>query len=122
MRRTRSRSWSVGLGLTLAACSAGVPADGQGPIPGEARRQELVHLLRQDCGACHGLRLAGGLGPALLPEDLRGKPAESLSEVILKGRPGTPMPGWQPFVTEAEARWMVDMLMNGLTEELKDKR
>ena len=26
------------------------------------RQAELDHLLRHDCGSCHGLRLQGGLG------------------------------------------------------------
>ena len=37
------------------------------------RRQELHNLLIQDCGSCHGLKMRGGLGPALLPDMLQGK-------------------------------------------------
>lgn len=114
-------AWLVGSGLAILA-GAGQGQAGEPPAaPDTKRREALVHLLHQDCGACHGLLLTGGLGPALLPESLRGKPAEGLREVILKGRPGTPMPGWQPFLTEAEAGWMVEALMNGLTDERKDK-
>ena len=36
-----------------------------GASPDAARRAELVTLVRQDCGSCHGLTLKGGLGPAL---------------------------------------------------------
>ena len=86
-----------------------------GPVlafePAPARQKELVHLVRQDCGSCHGMTLKGGLGPALLPENLRDKPAEGLAATIYYGRPGTAMPPWQQFLSEAEAAWIVDKLM-----------
>ena len=56
---------AVLLGLTAVAVSTAQAAE-----PAPARQQELVHLVRQDCGSCHGMRLAGGLGPALLPARL----------------------------------------------------
>ena len=77
------------------------------------REQELRNLLIQDCGSCHGLRLRGGLGPGLLPQQLQGKSADYLSLVILEGRPGTAMPGWRPLLSPAEARWMAELLLNG---------
>lgn len=80
--------------------------------PPPARQQELVRLVRQDCGSCHGMTLNGGLGPALLPANLRDKPAEGLVATIIGGRPGTAMPPWKQFVSEDEARWIVDKLMS----------
>jgi cytochrome c55X len=71
--------------------------------PDAVRQKELVRLVRQDCGSCHGMTLGGGLGPALLPETLHDKPAESLAATIYYGRPGTPMPPWKQFMSEAEA-------------------
>lgn len=70
-----------------------------------------MRLVRQDCGSCHGMTLRGGLGPALLPDNLRDKPADSLVATIVGGRPGTPMPPWKQFLTEDEAQWIVDQLM-----------
>lgn len=81
--------------------------------PAPARRAELVELVRQDCGACHGLTLKGGLGPSLEPAALADKDPELLGYVILNGRRGTAMPPWKPFLTEAEARWIVDTLKRG---------
>jgi cytochrome c55X len=81
--------------------------------PPEARQKELSHLVRQDCGSCHGMSLTGGLGLPLRPETLRDKPKESLVATILYGRPGTAMPPWNPFLTEAEAEWIVEMLVKG---------
>jgi cytochrome c55X len=42
---------------------------------------------------------------------------DALVQTILHGRPGTPMPPWQPFVSEAEARWIVDRLLEGFPNE-----
>lgn len=100
--------------LFLLAPAALLAAD---PSPGRAR--ELVRMVRQDCGSCHGLTLKGGLGPPLLPETLHEKPAESLRYTVLLGRPGTPMPPWNAFMTEAEADWIVRQLMAGFPEETR---
>ena len=82
--------------------------------PGPARRAELVELVRQDCGACHGLTLKGGLGPSLEPAALAAKDAENLEFVILHGRRGTPMPPWREHLSESDVRWIVEALKNGL--------
>ena len=92
-----------------AVCTTALAGD---PAPG--RRAELLHLLRQDCGACHGLTLKGGLGPSLEPAALAAKDAEQLSFVILQGRRGTPMPAWGAYLSEPEARWIVEQLRKGL--------
>jgi len=96
--------------LAFAAASAAAAADGPAP----ARRAELLHLVRQDCGSCHGLTLKGGLGPSLEPAALAEKDAEQMQFVILHGRRGTAMPPWSTFVSEAEARWIVEQLRKGL--------
>lgn len=95
--------------LAMLVMSASVPA----AEPDALRQQALVQLVRQDCGSCHGMTLAGGLGLPLRPEALRDKPKESLVATILFGRPGTAMPPWAPFLNEAEAEWVVDMLLKG---------
>lgn len=78
--------------------------------PSADRQNALRNMLNHDCGACHGLTLKGGLGPALLPESLAGKPDEFLISTILNGRPGTAMPPWQPFMNRDEAAWLVGIL------------
>lgn len=91
----------------------------ESPAPSPERGRELVRLVRQDCGSCHGLTLRGGLGPALLPEALRDKPPAGLKYTILLGRPGTAMPPWQTFLSEAETDWIVTQLLRGFPEESK---
>jgi cytochrome c55X len=101
--------------LALSLILSASPVAAAGGISGE-REQELQNLLIQDCGSCHGLQMKGGLGPALLPEALRGKSAEYLSTVILHGRTGTAMPPWRFLLSEAEARWMAERLLQGVTQ------
>jgi cytochrome c55X len=101
------------LAILLAFVAASAAA-ADGPAP--ARRAELLHLVRQDCGSCHGLTLKGGLGPSLEPAALAGKDAEQMSFVILHGRRGTPMPPWSAHLSEPEARWIVDQLRKGLPQ------
>lgn len=84
--------------------------------PDAVRQKELVRLVRQDCGSCHGMTLQGGLGPSLKPQSLQNKPVDSLVATIYNGRPGTPMPPWQRFLSEAEARWIVEQLLAGFPE------
>jgi len=100
-------------GRVAALMVCALPAVALAAEPAGDRRQELVHLLRHDCGSCHGLTMKGGLGPPLLPEALAGKDDEMLIEAILDGRPGTPMPPWRPQLTESEAAWLVDVLRAG---------
>ncbi len=92
-------------------------ADSQTDAPEGLRQAELVRLVRQDCGSCHGLTLQGGLAPALLPQALANKPVDSLMATILQGRAGTAMPPWQRFLSESEARWIVSQLQKGFPHE-----
>lgn len=100
--------------LTAGLVLAVLPAAAQDVTPDDAQR--LQRLLVQDCGSCHGLRMKGGLGPALTPERLRERPQEALLATILQGRPGTAMPPWSALLSEPEARWMLDQLLHGLEQ------
>jgi cytochrome c55X len=83
-----------------------------------ARQAELLHLLRQDCGSCHGtMTLRGGLGSPLTPAALADRPVDLLVEAVLDGRPGTPMAPWRILVNEEEATWLVEQLRAGLPAE-----
>ena len=75
--------------------------------------QELLNLLIQECGSCHGLTRQGGLGPPLLPESLSNKSDESLLAIILEGSPGTPMPPWKELLSEQQARWLIGAMRRG---------
>jgi cytochrome c55X len=95
----------------VATCAA---AAAQEPTP--ERGAALKEFVRQDCGFCHGLLLTGGLGPSLQPDALADRPVDYLSYVILNGTRGRAMPGWQPHLSEAEARWIAEQLKKGLVK------
>lgn len=105
------RPTAVILGLVVTASAAAEP-------PRE-RQRELVRIVRQDCGSCHGMRLTGGLGPALTREVMADKPLDSMTATIFNGRPGTPMPPWRAMLSEADARWIAERLAAGFPEEVR---
>ena len=101
--------------VAFAAANAGAAS----VVPSAERQHELVRMVRQDCGSCHGMTLNGGLGPALTAKALKERdiPKEALVATIVGGRPGTPMPPWHRFLSEAEAGWIVDRLLEGFPQQ-----
>jgi cytochrome c55X len=77
------------------------------------RQLQLIHLVRHDCGSCHGMTLKGGLGPALLPETLAEKSPDLLEDIIYFGLPERAMPPWEGLLTRQEIHWLVDRLQKG---------
>jgi cytochrome c55X len=78
------------------------------------KKDELINLLRQDCGSCHGMTLKGGLGPSLLPERIGALPPDFLIDTVLEGRKGTAMPPWKNMLSREEVSWMVKQLQKGV--------
>ncbi len=87
------------------------------PIPHRAA-DELIQLVREDCGSCHGRTLKGGLGNPLTPQALHDKPVDSLVATLLNGRPGTALLPWQTFLNEAEAHRIVHATARRLPGEM----
>ena len=79
--------------------------------------REMVRLVRQDCGSCHGMSLQGGLGTPLTRDALSGQTPEALAVIILHGKHGTAMPPWKTLLTEVQARWIAKRLIDGFPEE-----
>jgi cytochrome c55X len=86
-------------------------------VAAEPNSTELIRLVRQDCGSCHGMTLQGGLGTPLTREALAERSAEMLAATILYGRPGTAMPAWKTLLSEAQANWIAAQLLSGFPEE-----
>ena len=78
------------------------------------RQQELQHLIKHDCGSCHGMTLKGGLGPSLQAESLKAKPDEFLFITIKEGRPGTPMPPWKSLLSDDDINEIIKLLRHNL--------
>ncbi|WP_404302278.1 c-type cytochrome [Alicycliphilus denitrificans] len=110
----RNALLSLTLALSAAATWAQTPA-----APAPERTAQLVRMVRQDCGSCHGMRLTGGLGPALTRQALAAKPPDFLAAVIIHGIPGTPMPPWSALLSADEALWIAQQLASGFPEENK---
>lgn len=89
--------------------------------PSSQRQQELLYLLRQDCGSCHGMTLKGGLGPALLPENLAGKDQGFLVDSVLEGRKATAMPPWKGMLSREEVSWLIAQLQHGVPNDKHDQ-
>lgn len=96
--------------LFFAALMAVIPA-AQSELP-EVRQQQLVHLLRHDCGSCHGMTLKGGLGPSLLPGQIRSSDPAYLRQIITYGVPGSAMPPWQPLLSADDIDFLVETLIH----------
>lgn len=76
-------------------------------------KEELIHILKHDCGSCHGMTLKGGLGPSLMSERLKLQSLESITNTIMLGRPGTAMPPWQKLLSKEDIEKMAVILREG---------
>jgi len=97
--------------LLVIVFTPGIALAGDGPD--SVRQDQLLYLLKHDCGSCHGMTRKGGLGPPLLPDSLRDRPQALLVSTVLDGRPGTPMPPWRGELSEQDAHWLVEVLRKG---------
>ena len=114
--------WIAALLFALPAAVGAQPPSATATEPSAERRTQLIRMVRQDCGSCHGIQLTGGLGPALTRDRMADFPYDSLVAVIYHGRPGTPMPGWKSMLSEADARWIAGRLQAGFPLESEAAR
>ena len=69
-----------------------------------------TELYQQHCASCHGSERLGGMGPALLPENLSRLKQEAAAGVILDGRPATQMPAFRGILSEDSARALAQFI------------
>ncbi len=106
--------------LIMLACVCMLcPGSAGAEPPSPSRQNELINLLRHDCGACHGMTLKGGLGPALTGQALADKPYPLLVNTIMHGREGTAMPPWAGILSREEIAWLVEQLRRGGPDSFK---
>ena len=55
---------------------------------------ETPKLYREHCASCHGEGRLGGIGPALLPQNMGRLKGEAITRVIAEGREATQMPAF----------------------------
>jgi len=107
MKHANNKKYGVTLfvGLGLGILMAGMAVAGGGDI------EKGKTLYRQSCGHCHGLdgkgdgEMGGYLNPPpanLASEKTQSKSDAELKDVIMKGRSGTAMEGFEGALEEAQ--------------------
>lgn len=71
-------------------------------------------LYEKHCLACHGVSRLGGMGPALLPENLSRLKKNHAESVILNGRIATQMPGFSAQLNNEDVKALVDFIYTPL--------
>lgn len=83
--------------LAILTCAAVLAA----PAPAaEGRSAETLY--RDICSVCHGQNRLGGVGPALLPQNLKRLRKKAAARVITSGAPATQMPAFGDQLSSAE--------------------
>ncbi len=71
-------------------------------------------LYRERCAECHGQDRLGGIGPALLPQNLKRLRPEKAQQVIHQGRAATQMPAFGESLSATEIQALVDYIYTPL--------
>jgi DNA-binding beta-propeller fold protein YncE len=67
-------------------------------------------LYEQHCAACHGANRVGGMGPALLPENLSRLKKPEAARIIRDSRPGVQMPAYREQLTDSQIAALVELI------------
>lgn len=68
---------------------------------------DAAHLYAQHCAGCHGAERLGGMGPALLPENLGRLKRDEAASVIRDGRAATQMAGFRDKLSDSDIAALV---------------
>jgi len=68
----------------------------------------------QYCASCHGATRLGGMGAALLPENLSRLKKADAAGVIADGRPGIQMPAYRQILSQAQIAELVELIYTPL--------
>ena len=79
-------------------------------------------LYQQHCASCHGGDRLGGMGPALLPENLSRLRKDEAHKVIREGRPATQMPAFGDTLTDKEVNALAEFIYQSPETEPTWKR
>ncbi len=71
-------------------------------LPGGTSASDVTALYQQHCAVCHNAQRLGGMGPALLPGNLKRLRKNAAIEVISNGRIATQMPGFAEKLSTTE--------------------
>jgi WD40 repeat protein len=79
-----------------------------------AETKKVQALYQQHCASCHGIKRLGGMGPALLPENLKRLRKKKAVHVIAKGRAATQMPAFVNKISTKDIHSLVDYVYTPL--------
>lgn len=71
-------------------------------------------LYQQHCAVCHGADRLGGVGPALLPQNLRRLKQEAAARVIAQGAPASQMPAFNDKLSSSDIEDLVSLIYQPL--------
>ncbi len=108
---TSIRSYSDAIALLLTSLIAV-----SGVLPTTASATAASKLYSQHCAACHGAARLGGIGPALLPENLGRLKRDEATAVIRDGRAATQMPGFGAKLTAEQIGQLTDLVYTPLPD------
>ena len=103
---SRTFSLRVGVGLVIWLV-----------LSATAAASDVAPVYQAHCAACHGVDRLGGIGPALLADNLvRLRKADAL-EVIARGREATQMPAFANTLTAREIEALRDMIYSDVSPQ-----
>jgi hypothetical protein len=76
----------------------------------------VLQLYTEHCAACHGVDRLGGIGPALLPENLARVRRPDAAQAIAAGRPATQMPAFSDRLSSEDVQALVELIYTPLPE------
>ncbi|MDR2187069.1 MAG: nitrite reductase [Azonexus sp.] len=76
-------------------------------MAGQSRAADAPAAYKAHCVSCHGEARLGGIGPALLPENLSRLRQTEAERVILQGRPATQMEGFAGKLSADDVKALV---------------
>jgi mono/diheme cytochrome c family protein/WD40 repeat protein len=82
----------------------------------ETKATDAASLYRDNCAECHNEHRLGGMGPALLPGNLKRLRKKAAVGVISNGRVATQMPAFKEKLSDAEIQSLVDYVYTPLKE------
>lgn len=84
------------------------------PGMGVADGDEAKQVYDEYCASCHSADRLGGIGPALLPENLKRLRKKNAIGVIAGGRPASQMPGFSEVLTSEQIVALTELIYTPL--------
>lgn len=83
---------------------------------GYAVVERIDTVYQKHCASCHGANRLGGMGPALLPDNLKRLRKNKAIKVIAEGRAATQMPAFVKKISDKDIQALVDYVYTPLPQ------